>query len=140
VNSRLGFEFNPPRDWLSIETQRGMVAIDGFTWDSSASFQVIVEPYDSVEEYLERFASFFLARGRLRFYGQIDDVAGYPTVQAIIEVEDEGMLEEVTLIEVGDGRIVVTIADCRIEHSETYLAWFRAARASLDIWVESNPR
>lgn len=140
VNSRLGFEFNPPRDWLRIETSRGMVAIDGLTWDSSASFQVIVEPYDSIEEYLERFSTFFLSHGRLRFYGQIDDIEGYPTMQAIIEKRGDGMLEEITLIEVGDGRLIVTIADCRIEYAETYLAWFRATRASLDIWVEGNSR
>jgi len=140
VNSRLGFEFHPPRDWLRLETRRGMVAIDGLTWDSSATFQVIVEPYDRVEDYLERFSSFFLSRGRLRFYGQIDDVSGFPAVQAIIEVEKDGMLEEITLIEVGDGRVIVTIADCRVEHAETYLAWFRAARATLDIWTEEGPR
>ena len=139
VNTRLGFEFHPPRDWLRIETRRGMVAIDGLTWDSSASFQVIVEPDDSIEEYLERFGSFFLSHGRLRFYGQIDDIAGYPAVQAIIEVEDDDMLEEITLIEVGDGRIIVTIADCRTEYAETYFAWFRATRASLDIWTEGAP-
>jgi len=140
VNSRLGFEFNPPRDWLRIETSRGMVAIDGLTWDSSASFQVVVEPYESIEEYLERFSSFFLSQGRLRFYGKIDDVAGYPTVQAIIEKREDGMLEEITLIEVGNGRLIVTIADCRIEYAETYLAWFRETRASLDIWVEGDSR
>lgn len=140
VNTRLGIQFRPPRDWLRIETGRGMVAIDGLTWDSRASFQVVVEPYASVEEYLERFGSFFLSRGRLRFSGQIDDVAGFPAVQAIIESQEDGMLEEITLIEVGDGRIVVTIADCQIEHAETYLAWFRATRATLDIWVEGQSR
>ena len=97
------------------------------------------QPDDSIEEYLERFGSFFLSHGRLRFYGQIDDVAGYPAVQAIIEAEDDDMLEEITLIEVGDGRIIVTIADCRTEHAETYFAWFRATRASLDIWTDGAP-
>jgi hypothetical protein len=117
-----------------------MVAIDGLTWDSSASFQVIVEPYDTIDQYLERYASFFLSHGRLRFYGQIDDVAGFPAVQAIIEAQDDDMLEEITLIEVGDGRVIVTIADCRTEYAETYLTWFRATRASLDIWTEGGTR
>ena len=138
VNARLGFEFRPPHGWLRVETSRGMVATDGLTWDYSASFQVIVERFDTVDEYLERYASFYRTHGRLRFFGQIDDVAGYPAVRAIFEGYRGDMLEEVTLIEVGDGRVVVIIADCPLEHAESYLPWFVETLDHLQIWSEKS--
>ncbi|MCH2169984.1 matrixin family metalloprotease [Myxococcota bacterium] len=133
VDARLGYSLRPPRGWTRLETRRGMVAIDGVAWDNSASFQVIVERYDTIEEYMERYADHYLSRGRLLAFGS-REVAGYPAVHAFIQSAVGERVEEVTLVEVGDGRVLVLIADSSAADAVSYRPWFDATRKSLRIW------
>jgi hypothetical protein len=43
------------------------------------------------------------------------------------------LVEELTLIESGDGRVVVVTAECAAEHYARYAPWFDAVLASLEI-------
>ncbi len=138
VDARFGYTLRPPYGWMRVETSRGMVAVDGVTWDYSALFQVVVERYDSLEEYFERYSTFYMGRGRLRMYQSLQ-VDGHRAVEALIETGGGDRAEHVTVVEVGDGRVIVITAECPAEYAAVYLRWFEATRDSLEIWGFSSP-
>lgn len=137
VDVRLGFEVRPPEGWLRMETAQGMVAIDGVTWDYTASFQVIVHRYPTIEAYLERFGAYHLSQGAI-LRRRFAEVSGRRAFRAVVLNFDGRSADQITLIEVGDGRLVAVIADCPIEALDAYEGWFEAALGSLDIWPASK--
>jgi len=132
VDSRLGFEFHPPAGWMRVATAQGMVAVHGVTWDYTASFQIVVHRFPTIESYLERYSRYYLSRGHLSRPARLV-VNGRRALQTEIEVFEAPRIEQITLIEVGDGRLIVIIADCPSEAIEAYRPWFSAALASLEI-------
>jgi len=134
VDSRRGFQIHPPAGWMRLETSRGMVAVDGVTWDYSASFQVIVELYPTIEAYLERFAAYYLAKGRA-FEWEFTEVNGFRALEASIVGHDGLAIEQFVFIEVGDGRLIVVVMDCAVEDASDYWPWFEATLASLEVWT-----
>jgi hypothetical protein len=135
VDSRLGFAVRPPQDWMRLETSHGMVAIDGVTWDYTASFQVVVQRFASIEEYLERYAAYYLSRGPIA-RNEFTEVAGRRTLAIALEDLEERRVEQLFFIEAGDGRIVVVIADAPSEMAAAYQPWFQATLDSLEIWSD----
>jgi hypothetical protein len=134
VDSRRGFQIHPPAGWMRLETARGMVAVDGVTWDYSASFQVIVERYPTIEAYLERFAAHYLAKGRVLGW-EFTEVNGFRSLEASFVDRDELTSEQFVFIEVGDGRLIVVVMDCAAEDAPDYWPWFHATLSSLEIWT-----
>jgi hypothetical protein len=132
VDSRLGFSLRVPVGWLAIDTGHGMVAVDGVTWDYSASLQVVVSRYPTAEAYLERYAGYYANRGRLLRSGEML-VNGRRAVQGLVALPG-GTVEEVTLVETGDGRVLVITAETPQAHFSAYAPWFEAALATLEIW------
>jgi hypothetical protein len=130
---RLGFSIRPPLNWLRTETARGMVAVDGTTWDYTASFQVIVQRYPTIEAYLERYGHAYRRHGRV-LRDVVLEVNGYPARQMSIANTRLDVVEQITFIEAGDGRVFVVIADCPVESADAYRPWFEAVLASLEIW------
>lgn len=135
VDPRLGFGFRPPAGWMRFETDHGVVAIDGVTWDYTASFQVIVQRYATIEEYLERYGAYYLSQGLIQ-HNEFAVVAGRRALVAWLEDPVARRAERLTFIEVGDGRLIVVIADCPIDLARTYAPWFDATLVSLEIWTE----
>jgi hypothetical protein len=132
VDARLGFEFRPPGGWTRVPTARGMVAVHGVTWDYSASFQIVVQRFPTIEAYLERYGDYYRRRGRLSRPAPLV-VNGRRALQFEIAVFDEPTREQMTLVEVGDGRLLVIIADCAPEAFDAYRPWFQQALGSLEI-------
>jgi hypothetical protein len=132
VDSRLGFSLRPPQGWVRVPTAQGMVAVDGVTWDYTASFQIVVHRYPTIESYLERFASYYLSRGRIAPPRSLL-VEDRRALRISIQDFEGRFFEDITLIEVGDGRLIVAIGECPPEAAEAYRPWFDAALASLDI-------
>jgi hypothetical protein len=137
VDSRLGFDVHLPEGWMRMETAQGMVAIDGVAWDYTASFQVIVRRYPTLDSYLARFGAYHLSRGEVIDSG-FTEVAGKRAFRAVVLNFQGRSADQITLIEVGDGRVIAVIADCPLEALGEYRDWFEAALASLEIW--SDPR
>jgi hypothetical protein len=135
VDSRLGFAVRPPQDWMRLETSHGMVAIDGVTWDYTASFQVVVQRFATIEEYLERYAAYYLSRGPL-VRNEFTEVAGRRTLAVALEDSEERRFEQLFFIEAGDGRILVVIADAPSEMAAAYQPWFQATLETLEIWSD----
>jgi hypothetical protein len=135
VDARLGFELRPPAGWIRVPTARGVVMVDGVTWDYTASFQIVVHRYPTLEAYMERYGAHYLARGRVL-------EQGFLTLQGrrafeIRTLDPEGRsIEQTTFIETGDGRIFAVIADSPADLAEAYRPWFAAALAALEIRPE----
>jgi hypothetical protein len=123
-----------------------MVAVDGFTWDYTASFQIVVHRYATIEDYLERYGPYYLQQGRSSEPASLV-VNGRRAIQAEIELYDAPRIEQITLIEVGDGRVLAIIADCPRQLCAEFRPWFSAVLASLEIrdlpedaWPSPNRR
>jgi hypothetical protein len=133
VDPRLGFSLRLPAGWMRFETGQGMVAVDGVTWDYTASFQVVVHRYDTIDDFLNRYTPYYLEHSRLLHYESIV-VNGRRAIQARLESRYDAYVEEVTFIESGDGRVVVVTGDCPPAHLWAYRPWFQASLATLQIW------
>ena len=133
VDAVRGFALRTPAGWMRVDTAMGMVAVDGVTWDYTASFQVVVQRFPTIESYVERYGDYFARRARVL---RIDPlvIKGRRAVQALLASRGEDKVEEITLIETGDGRLVVVIADCPRAQYGAYAAWFDATLRSLEIW------
>jgi hypothetical protein len=132
VDARLGFELRPPAGWMQVPTDRGVVAVDGVTWDYSASFQVVVHRFGTLEEFMDRYGGHYLARGRVlrqRFLR----VNGRRAFELFIEDREGRFVEQMTFIEAGDGRVFAVIADSPVAFAEGYRPWFEAALLALEI-------
>ena len=135
VDARLGFELRPPAGWLRVPTARGVVVVDGVTWDYTASFQIVVHRYTTLEAYMERYGAHYLARGKVleqRFL----TLGGRRAFEIRIEDPEGRFIEQMTFIETGDGRVFAVIADSPVELAEAYRPWFAAALAALEIRPE----
>jgi hypothetical protein len=133
VDARRGFEIQLPEGWLTVDTPTGLVSVDGTTWDYGASLQLIVRRFPSVEAYLERHAPAHVRDGTVLEQG-FAEVAGRPAFRLVVRSRGGDLVDENTIIEAGDGRVFVAIADCAPETCAAYRPWFAAALASLEIW------
>lgn len=132
VDTLLGFRVKLPQGWMRVETERGVAAVDGVTWDYSASYQVVVSGQPSLDAYLDRYGAWYAQRGHLLRAEELV-VNGHRALQGVMARPESGAIEEVTLIESGDGRVIVVTAECAAEHYDAYAPWFEAALASLEI-------
>ena len=112
--------------------------MESVTWDYTASFQVIVQRYPTIEAYLQRYGFHYLSHGRITRDSFLV-VSGRRARQVAIENREADLAEELTFIETGDGRVFVVIADCPVGALDVYRPWFRAALASLEIWSSPEP-
>lgn len=132
VDSRFGYSLRLPDGWMRGETPQGIFAIDGTTWDYDASLQVIARGYDTAEAYLERHAAVHVGRGRVREERRIE-IAGRTARRLVVEERLPGLAEEITVVPIGGGRVLVVIADCPAPVHGSYRPWFDAALASLRV-------
>jgi predicted Zn-dependent protease len=132
VDSRLDFELQLPEGWRRVETPTGLVAIDGLTWDYAASIQLVVRRYPSLESYLTRHAGAHVRDGRILEQGPAQ-VAGRRAFRLVVASATGELVDETTVVESGDGRVFVFIADCAPEACPAYAPWFEATLESLEI-------
>jgi hypothetical protein len=135
VDARLGFELRPPAGWMRVPTAQGVVMVDGVTWDYTASFQIVVHRYPTLEAYMERYGAHYLTRGQVLHQGFLR-LGGRRAFEIRIEDPDGRFIEQMTFIETGDGRVIAVIADSPVELAEAYRPWFAAALAALEIRPE----
>ena len=132
VDVRLGFKLRPPAGWMQVPTAQGVVAVDGVTWDYTASFQVVVHRYPTLEAYMERYGDHYLTRGPV--LGQrFRTLRGKRAFEIEIGDPTDDFLERTIFVETGDGRIVAVIEDCPIALADAYRPWFDAALDTLEI-------
>jgi predicted Zn-dependent protease len=132
VDPRLGYEVQTPVGWTRVDTGRGLVAVDGVTWDFDASFQVIVRRFDSVESYLERHGAWHLGRAPVESEREAR-IAGCRALRFRLAENEVGLVEEYGFVESGDGRVLVLISEYPAEQAEAYRSVFEAILASLEL-------
>jgi len=137
VDTRLGFEIQLPEGWQRQPTPYGVVAVNGLPWDYEASFQLNVHRFDTIEEFVERFGPAYLVDATLLSI-ENREVAGHRAREVRLRT-DLGTREELTLIESGDGRVLIAIAECPLEQQDAYHAWFGAVLETLEI-ADGSPR
>ncbi|MBW2419740.1 MAG: matrixin family metalloprotease [Deltaproteobacteria bacterium] len=133
VDARRGFEVRVPAGWVRVPNPHGLFVANGPIWDYDASFEIFIWPHPSVERYLERYADGLFAGSWLRRRSAMV-VAGRPAL--LIEVEEGRgrMNQEFIFVELGDGRVMVILAEAPLAHAEDWRPWFRAILGSLEIW------
>jgi len=131
VDTRLGFEVQTPEGWPREPTPYGVVAMNGVPWDYEASFQLNVHRFDSIEDFVERFGPSYLVDASLLSIHE-RTVAGHRAREVAV-LTDFGMYEQMTLIESGDGRVLVALAECPEEHRDAYQTWFAAVLDSVEV-------
>ncbi len=132
VDARHGLQLRLPEGWTRFVTNHGVVAVDGTTWDYGASLQIAVQRYATIDDFLGRYGAYFLGRGFVSAPRSVE-VDGRRALHSRIRLRDAPRTERVTLVEVGDGRLLVVTADAPDEHFEAYLPVFDAVLASLRI-------
>ena len=132
VDVRLGFELRAPAAWMQVPTAQGVVAVDGVTWDYTASFQIVVHRYQTLEAYMDRYGDHYLSRGRM-LHQRFLTLLGRRAFEIVIADPTDQFVERTTFIETGDGRIIAVIAECPVDSEDAYRPWFDAALASLEI-------
>jgi hypothetical protein len=131
VDTRLGFELQTPAGWPREPTPYGVVSMNGVPWDYEASFQLNVYRFETIEDFVERFGPSFLIDATLLSIRE-RTVAGRRAREVVVLTEFETR-EEVTLIESGDGRVLVTVAECPMAYEASYRAWFAAIVDSIEV-------
>jgi hypothetical protein len=139
VDPKHGFEVHPPEGWTRLDSAKGMVAVDGVTWDYSASFQVIVERYPTIEAYMDRFGAYYLEKGRVLGW-EFTEMDGRRALEVSVVDHQTLRVEQYIFLEAGDGRLFVIVMDCDAENAAAYWPWFHAAVGSLEIWDEPTTR
>jgi len=135
VDTLHGFRVRLPYGWLRVETAQGVAAVDGVTWDYSASYQVVINRQPDIEAYLARYGPWYASRGRL-VWGEPLVVNGRRALRGVLTRPESESVEEVTLVESGDGRVAVVTAECAAQAYESYAPWFDAVLASLELDAE----
>jgi hypothetical protein len=137
VDTRLGFAIKTPEPWPREPTPYGVVAMNGVPWDYEASFQLNVYRFATIEDFVERFGPSYLVDATLLAIRE-RTVAGRRAREVSV-LTDFGMHEQMTLIESGDGRVLVAVAECPEEHEAAYQPWFAAALDTLEVASPSAP-
>jgi hypothetical protein len=133
VDARHGFEMQLPLGWIKLDTPTGFVAVDGTTWDYAASLQLIVRRFPTIDAYLARHTSAHVRDGTVLTQGDTR-VAERRAFRLVVQSADASLVDRTTLIETGDGRVLVAIADCVPVDCGAYEPWFEASLATLEIW------
>ncbi|MCZ6785072.1 MAG: matrixin family metalloprotease [Proteobacteria bacterium] len=137
VDARIGFEVKTPSGWIRVETDHGLFAANGPVWDRDASFQIVVWPYPTIEQFLTRFSQALFADTWLRHRTPVV-VNGRRALQVAVEDPSGQLAEEFTIVELGDGRVMMIHTQSPVETQDQWRPWFQASLATLEIWPSAG--
>ncbi len=126
----LGFSLHVPEGWAVVPIDRGVAAVDGFAWDYDASLQVMSVPVGGIDAYLDRYGGAHLGKGPLLGRRELE-IGGRRALRFAVDAEETGTIEEVTLVEAGEGRVVLAIAEAPAAAYAAYRPWLAAPVDSL---------
>ncbi len=135
VDARFGFQVNTPVGWIRVETEHGFFAANGPLWDRDASFEVVVWPYDTIEEFLARFSEALFADTWLRHRAWLV-VNGRRALRIAVEDARGEREQTFTFVELGDSRVMMILTECPVGVAAQWASWFDAALGSLEILTD----
>ena len=123
---------------MLVPTPRGVVAVDGVTWDYAASFQIVVRRYPTLATYLARHANAHVRDGKIVQQGPLDVRGRSAHWMRIVPLAGD-MLEDHVFLETGDGRVVIVIMEAPTSLRQDFGPWFDAMLASLEVRALGPP-
>lgn len=132
VDTRFGFSLRPALGWHMVPASRGVVVIDGLSWDYEASFQVIVRAYPSTAQYLERHGEAHVRGGKVVQEGPIMVAGRRAFWMRVLPLEGE-MMEDHVFVESGDGRVLIVIMEAPRALRAAFGPWFDAMLSTLQV-------
>jgi hypothetical protein len=133
VDARFGYAIHMPAAWIGVETQHGFFAANGPLWDHDASIEIVVRPYGTIEAFLERFGRSLFAGSWLRYRAPMV-VNGKRALRIGVEDARGEYAEDYTLVELGDGRVMLLLTQCPVNQAIAWAPWLSASLASLELW------
>lgn len=125
-----GLAIRLPEGWTAIPIEHGIAVVDGLAWDYDASLQLIVVSVDGIGAYLDQFAEVHFRKGPL--LGRRDlELGGRRALRFAVGVEENDTVEEVTLVELGKGRLLLAIGEAPAEAYDAYRPWLQAPLDSI---------
>jgi len=132
LDSARGLSLRLPHGWLVAPTARGLFAANGPSWDYDASIELAVFPYARVEELLARRGAALLEGAWLR-RRERTSLAGRDGIRFVVEPEEVPLVRDVRIVELGDGRILMAVVQCKVEAERAWSPWLEAALTTLAI-------
>ena len=137
VDAVRGYALRLPQGWLWAETSRGLFAANGPIWDYDASLELAVWPYADVESFLDRYADALFAQTWLR-RREPSVVAHRTALRVLVEDADALRLVDFRFLALGDGRLLMIVAQFPLEAEAAWAPWLEASIASLELSLESG--
>jgi hypothetical protein len=133
-DDRFGFEIRFPREWQTIRTPRGAIAVDGVSWDYDASIQVIAVR-GTLSDFVARQGPRLARRGEFVGSDRLE-LDGRPLARFVTRTAD--MTEMTTVLDWREGWLLVVIADCQNQNFALYEPWFQQVLLSLQPLEEAG--
>ena len=130
--TQYGFSVRLPEGWTVIAVDHGVAAVDGFAWDYDASLQILAVSVAGIDAYLAQYGAAHLRKGPLLGRRELE-IAGRHALRFAVEVEENDSVEEVTLVEAGEGRVLLAIAESPAQAYAAYRPWLEAPFGSLTL-------
>jgi predicted Zn-dependent protease len=127
-----GLSLRLPAGWVEIPIDHGVAAVDGFAWDYGASLQVIVVPVDGIAAYLDEYGPAHFAKGPILAKLGLE-IGGRRAFRFAVDAEASDSVEEVTIVELGKGRVLLVIGEAPGDAYDGYAPWFHAPLDSLEV-------
>ena len=132
VDTARGFSLRLPEGWLLAEAGRGLFAANGPVWEYDASLELSVWPYDDVESFLARYARVLFEGSWFRRRASTV-VAGRPGLRVQVEDASGRNARDLRLVPLGDGRLLLIVAQSPVEAEVEWSRWFDASIATLEL-------
>lgn len=133
VDARLGFQLRVPEGWLRLETPHGVLAANGPLWDHDAALVVMIRPEPSLERFLARYQAPLLAGSWLRSRRPVL-VLGRRGLRVRVETAGGERSQDFWFVELGDGRVLMLLAEAPVATAEAWQPWFEASLGTLQVW------
>lgn len=137
VDARRGFALRFPEAWLVAEGRRGVFASNGPVWDFDVSLELAVWPYPDVASFLARYGDSLFAGSWFRQRGATT-LAGQEGLRVLVEDEAGETARDFRFIPLGDGSLLVALAQLPAAHQRVWLTWVEASLATLELSTDTG--
>ena len=132
-----GFSLRLPQGWLWADADRGLFAANGPAWEYDASLELAVWPYGDIESFLARYARSLFAGTWFR-RREPTVVAHRPGLRVLVEDAAGRNAKDFRFVPLGDGRLLMIVAQSPVVAEEAWSAWFDASLATLELATDDQ--
>ena len=112
-------------------------ASNGPVWEYDASLELAVWPYGDVESFLARYSRSLFANTWFRRREQIV-LARRAGLRVLVEDAAGQSVKDFRFVPLGDGRLLMIVAESPVVAEEAWSAWFDASLATLELATDDQ--